>query len=133
MVYDFFSLRCIECEAYLSEYRVAVKGYKALCKRFGEMSEATITDAKMMGEINEVLAECGRQRELAAIVFDADPDCRAFSAGVAVEEHVEDTIFQMLDSFHAIFLNLEQIARQRLQSRLCSWQGVARAWCRSAG
>jgi cyclohexa-1,5-dienecarbonyl-CoA hydratase len=70
-----------------------------------------IFNIAMMGEINEVLAECGRQRELAAIVFDADSDCRAFSAGVAVEEHVEDTIFQMLDSFHAIFLNLEQIAR----------------------
>jgi cyclohexa-1,5-dienecarbonyl-CoA hydratase len=28
-----------------------------------------------------------------------------------VEEHGEETIFQMLDSFHAIFRNLEQIAR----------------------
>ena len=65
----------------------------------------------MMGEINEALTQCARQRELAAIVFDADAGCRAFSAGVAVEEHVEETIFQMLDSFHGIFLNLEQIAR----------------------
>ena len=48
---------------------------------------------------------------LAAIVFDAAADCNAFSAGVAVEEHVEETIFQMLDSFHGIFRNLEQIAR----------------------
>jgi cyclohexa-1,5-dienecarbonyl-CoA hydratase len=70
-----------------------------------------IFNIAMMGEINEALAECARQRELAAIVFDAAADCRAFSAGVAVEEHVEDTIFQMLDSFHAIFLTLEQIAR----------------------
>ena len=46
-----------------------------------------------------------------AIVFAAAPECRAFSAGVAVEEHVDDTVFQMLDSFHAIFRNLEQIAR----------------------
>ncbi len=45
------------------------------------------------------------------IVFAAAADCRAFSAGVAVEEHVEETIFQMLDSFHAIFRNLEQLAR----------------------
>ncbi len=70
-----------------------------------------IFNIAMMAEINEALTECGRQRDLAAIVFDAAADCRAFSAGVAVEEHVEDTIFQMLDSFHAIFLNLEQIAR----------------------
>ena len=65
----------------------------------------------MMNEINDTLNACSRQRELVAIVFDSAPECRAFSAGVAVEEHVEDTIFQMLDSFHAIFLNLEQIGR----------------------
>jgi cyclohexa-1,5-dienecarbonyl-CoA hydratase len=46
-----------------------------------------------------------------AIVFDAAKECNAFSSGVAVEEHVEETIFQMLDSFHAIFRNLELIAR----------------------
>ena len=70
-----------------------------------------IFNIAMMQEINAALTECGHQRELAAIVFDSAADCRAFSAGVAVEEHVEDTIFQMLDSFHAIFLNLEQINR----------------------
>jgi len=70
-----------------------------------------ILNIAMMREINEALSVCSRQRDLVAIVFDAASDCRAFSAGVAVEEHVEETIFQMLDSFHAIFRNLEQIAR----------------------
>jgi cyclohexa-1,5-dienecarbonyl-CoA hydratase len=70
-----------------------------------------IFNIAMMQEINDALNQCSRERELVAIVFDAATDCRAFSAGVAVEEHVEDTIFQMLDSFRAIFLNLEQIAR----------------------
>ncbi|CAN5479324.1 enoyl-CoA hydratase [soil metagenome] len=65
----------------------------------------------MMREINQALVACGHERQLVAIVFDADKDCRAFSAGVAVEEHAEETIFQMLDSFHAIFRTLEQIAR----------------------
>ena len=65
----------------------------------------------MLREINEALNQCAHQRELAAIVFDAAADCNAFSAGVAVEEHVEETIFQMLDSFHGVFRNLEQIAR----------------------
>jgi cyclohexa-1,5-dienecarbonyl-CoA hydratase len=65
----------------------------------------------MMREIGGALAACGQERQLVAIVFDADKDCRAFSAGVAVEEHVEGTIYQMLDSFHAIFRSLEQIAR----------------------
>ncbi len=73
-----------------------------------------ILNIEMMREINDALNQCSTERELVAIVFDAASDCRAFSAGVAVEEHVEDTIFQMLDSFHAIFRNLEQIARPTL-------------------
>ena len=70
-----------------------------------------IFNIAMMQEINSALNRCAQQRELVAIVFDAAADCRAFSAGVAVEEHVEETIFQMLDSFHGIFRNLEQLAR----------------------
>lgn len=70
-----------------------------------------IFNIAMMREINEALTECAHERELVAIVFDAGAECNAFSAGVAVEEHVEETIFQMLDSFHGIFRNLEQIAR----------------------
>ena len=70
-----------------------------------------IFNIAMMQEINSALNRCAQQRELVAIVFDAAADCRAFSAGVAVEEHVEETIFQMLDSFHGIFRNLELLAR----------------------
>ena len=70
-----------------------------------------IFNIAMMREINEALNRCSQQRQLVAVVFDAAPDCRAFSAGVAVEEHGEELIFQMLDTFHAIFRTLEQIAR----------------------
>ena len=70
-----------------------------------------VLNIAMMQEINKALEECSQQRDLAAIVFAAAPDCRAFSAGVSVEEHAHETIFQMLDSFHAIFRNLEQISR----------------------
>ena len=65
----------------------------------------------MMREMGEALNQCLPHRDLAAIVFDAAPDARAFSAGVAVEEHVPDTVFQMLDSFHAVFRLLAQISR----------------------
>lgn len=64
----------------------------------------------MMREVLQALSEA-TQREVVAIVFDADKTCRAFSAGVAIEEHVEETIYQMLDSFHAIFRQLEQIGK----------------------
>jgi cyclohexa-1,5-dienecarbonyl-CoA hydratase len=70
-----------------------------------------IFNIAMMREINDALNQCAPEREVVVIVFDAAADCRAFSAGVAVEEHVEETIFQMLDSFHAIFRTLEQYAK----------------------
>ena len=65
----------------------------------------------MMREIGDALSECSGQRDLVAIVFEGASECRAFSAGVAVEEHVEETIYQMLDSFHSIFRLLLQLAR----------------------
>jgi cyclohexa-1,5-dienecarbonyl-CoA hydratase len=69
-----------------------------------------VFNIEMMREISEAVSECA-QRDLVAIVFDADKECRSFSAGVAVEEHVQETIFQMLDSFHSIFRLLEQVAK----------------------
>jgi cyclohexa-1,5-dienecarbonyl-CoA hydratase len=65
----------------------------------------------MMREMCEALNECLPLQDLAAIVFDAAPGSRAFSAGVAVEEHVPETVFQMLDSFHTVFRLLAQISR----------------------
>jgi cyclohexa-1,5-dienecarbonyl-CoA hydratase len=70
-----------------------------------------VFDIEMMREINLALGECVSRRDVVAIVFDADKDTRAFSAGVAVEEHVEETIYQMLDSFHGIFRTLENLAK----------------------
>jgi cyclohexa-1,5-dienecarbonyl-CoA hydratase len=65
----------------------------------------------MMREINAALNECLPQRDLVAIVFAAAPDTRAFSAGVAVEEHMPATVYQMLDTFHSIFRTLQQTAK----------------------
>jgi cyclohexa-1,5-dienecarbonyl-CoA hydratase len=69
-----------------------------------------VLNISMMREITAALSE-SVEREVVAIVFDADKNCRAFSAGVAIEEHAAETIYQMLDSFHAIFRQLEQIAK----------------------
>jgi cyclohexa-1,5-dienecarbonyl-CoA hydratase len=65
----------------------------------------------MMREIGAALNECMGTREMVAIVFESTPESRAFSAGVAIEEHVEETIYRMLESFHAIFRTLEQVAK----------------------
>jgi cyclohexa-1,5-dienecarbonyl-CoA hydratase len=70
-----------------------------------------VLNIAMMREINFALNECAQQRALAAVVFDAADGTRAFSAGVAVEEHAPSTVFQMLDSFHSIFRTLHQIVK----------------------
>ena len=64
----------------------------------------------MMREIGAALAEL-TQVELVAIVFEADKESRAFSAGVAIEDHAQGMVYQMLDSFHAVFRSLEQLAK----------------------
>jgi cyclohexa-1,5-dienecarbonyl-CoA hydratase len=70
-----------------------------------------IFNIAMMKEISGVLNECMGRHELVAIVFEAGPGSRAFGAGVSIEEHGEETIYQMLESFHSIFRNLEQLAK----------------------
>ena len=70
-----------------------------------------IFNIAMMREIGAALASLTQERDIVAIVFAAQPGSRAFSAGVAVEEHVAETVYQMLDAFHGIFRQLEQLAR----------------------
>lgn len=70
-----------------------------------------VLNIAMMREINAAITECARERDMVAIVFEAGSEMRAFSAGVAIEEHVQETIYQMLDTFHAIFRALEQAGK----------------------
>ena len=70
-----------------------------------------ILNITMMREIGAALNECAERRDLAAIVFDAAKGTRAFTAGVAVEDHVADTVYKMLDCFHGIFRSLQQISK----------------------
>jgi cyclohexa-1,5-dienecarbonyl-CoA hydratase len=53
-------------------------------------------------------------RAVVAVVFDAVPESRAFSAGVSVEEHQPETVYQMLESFHNVFRTLEQMGKPAL-------------------
>ena len=65
----------------------------------------------MMREINSVLNDCMGRHDLVAVLFEGGPGSRGFSAGVSIEEHGEETIYQMLESFHSIFRNLQQLAK----------------------
>jgi cyclohexa-1,5-dienecarbonyl-CoA hydratase len=68
----------------------------------------------MMREVDAALTEVMGMRDVLAVVFDAVAESRAFSAGVSVEEHQPETVYQMLESFHNVFRTLEQMAKPAL-------------------
>ena len=68
----------------------------------------------MMREVDAALTECMGARDMVAVVFDAVEGSRAFSAGVSVEEHQPETVYQMLETFHAVFRTLEQMGKPAL-------------------
>jgi cyclohexa-1,5-dienecarbonyl-CoA hydratase len=65
----------------------------------------------MMKEINRALESVLGVREVVAIVFESAPGTRAFSAGVAVEDHAQNTVYQMLEEFHQIFRALDEAGK----------------------
>jgi cyclohexa-1,5-dienecarbonyl-CoA hydratase len=73
-----------------------------------------VFDIAMMREIERALTDVMGRREVVAVVFEAAEGSRAFSAGVSVEEHQAETIYQMLESFHAIFRTMEQLSKPSL-------------------
>src|SRR5215207_8953801 len=73
-----------------------------------------IFDIALMREVERALYEGAGRRDVVAVVFEAARGSRAFSAGVSIEEHQPETIYQMLDSFHSIFRALEQLAKPAL-------------------
>ena len=73
-----------------------------------------VFDIAMMREMNHALTDCMGRREVVAVVFEAEEGSRAFSAGVSIEEHREETIYQMLEAFHDVFRTLEMGAKPAL-------------------
>jgi len=68
----------------------------------------------MMREVDAALTECMLMRDVVAVVFDAVEGSRAFSAGVSVGEHQSETVYQMLETFHAVFRTLELMSKPAL-------------------
>ncbi|HKP85793.1 MAG TPA: enoyl-CoA hydratase-related protein [Blastocatellia bacterium] len=65
----------------------------------------------MMKEIGDAINRVGSSPDVCAIVFAALPNSRTFSAGVSIEEHRPETVFQMLEAFHAIFHGLNSVSK----------------------
>jgi cyclohexa-1,5-dienecarbonyl-CoA hydratase len=62
---------------------------------------------EMLVGIADAVNEASRHEALCAIVFEPGPKCRAFSAGLAMDELRAEVAYQMLESFHQIFKNLD--------------------------
>src|SRR5689334_10903096 len=65
----------------------------------------------MAKEIAEAVNRTGAMADVCAIVFTAHPSGRTFSAGVAIEEHRPETVYQMLEAFHDISRTLNMISK----------------------
>jgi cyclohexa-1,5-dienecarbonyl-CoA hydratase len=70
-----------------------------------------ILTIEMMKEITDAVNRIATMRDVCAIVLAASPGTRAFSAGVSVEEHRSETVYQMLDTFHGIFRTLDMVSK----------------------
>jgi len=70
-----------------------------------------ILTIRMMKDMNQAIQRVGTMPEVCAIVFASAPSTRAFSAGVAVEDHRPEAAYQMLESFHSIFRTLNSVSK----------------------
>lgn len=70
-----------------------------------------IFNIAMMREIYDALNRMSKIPQICAIVFAANPISKAFSAGVSIEEHRKETVYQMLESFHNIFRILNSYSK----------------------
>lgn len=67
-----------------------------------------ILDIATMEDINDALVSLKGNTDVKVLVLSSMGD-KAFSAGVDVADHTEDKAEQMLDTFHTIFRNLQNI------------------------
>jgi cyclohexa-1,5-dienecarbonyl-CoA hydratase len=70
-----------------------------------------ILTIRIMKEMSQLIQRIGTMPNVCAIVIAAAPSSRAFSAGVAVEDHKPETVYQMLESFHSIFRALNAVSK----------------------
>ena len=65
----------------------------------------------MMREIGDAINRAAQAPDTCAIVFASSHSSGAFSAGVSIEEHKPESVFQMLEGFHSIFRALNTVSK----------------------
>ena len=70
--------------------------------------KANVLEAAMLNEINGVLGSLSQEKDVKLIVFEGTG--KHFSFGASVPEHTKENAAMMLNSFHAMFLELVRLA-----------------------
>ncbi len=73
---------------------------------------ANILNIEMMREIGEALDSLYNAEEVKMIVFSSA--CRFFSGGIDLTEHEPNQVFQLLETFHKIFLTIADLGKPTL-------------------
>ena len=66
---------------------------------------------RMMQEITQAIEQLHDANQVRVVLLRASKESKAFSAGVALTDATPDRAFQMVESFHGIFLAMLQISK----------------------
>jgi cyclohexa-1,5-dienecarbonyl-CoA hydratase len=66
---------------------------------------------EVMAEITDAVHRAAKADGVCAFLFEAAPEARAFSAGIAMEEHRGEVAYQVLDAFHGILRTLDYYSK----------------------
>lgn len=80
--------------------RVAVSVTPPLARITFNHPPLNVIDLPMTLELQQALAEIGLRTDISTILFEGD--ARAFSAGVDIQAHLPEQIYEMLINFHAV-------------------------------
>ena len=66
---------------------------------------------RMMKEITQAIEQLHDANQVRVVLLEATRDSKAFSAGVALADATPERAFQMVESFHGIFLSMLEISK----------------------
>ena len=66
---------------------------------------------RMMKEITQAIEQLHDANQVRVVLLEATSDSKAFSAGVALADATPERAFQMVESFHGIFLAMLEISK----------------------
>lgn len=95
----------------VSDHRVQLRIENRVARIVLNNPPLNMLTLEMLNSISKAINEANRTEALCAILFEPGPRCRAFSAGLSMEDQRPEVAYQMLEAFHGIFRNLDFYCR----------------------